>query len=65
MDESHYIEPDVNIPEFSPKQVIALYLKFKPEPFCYVSTINYPWIIAFHIWPPKNFITLSVIRWYD
>ena len=49
MDESHYIEPDVNIPEFSPKQVIALYLKFKPEAFCYVSTINYPWIIVFHI----------------
>ena len=48
MDESHCIEPDVNTPEFSPKQIIALYLKFKPEAFYYVSTI-YPWIIVFHV----------------
>ena len=45
MDVSHCIEPGVNIgvdiPEFSPKQIIALYLKFNPEAFCYVSTINY------------------------
>ena len=39
MDERHCIEPDVNIPEFSPKQIIALHLKFKPEAFCYVSSI--------------------------
>ena len=35
MDESHCMEPDVNTPEFSPKQITALYLKFKPEAFCY------------------------------
>ena len=36
MDESHCTEPDVNTPEFSPKQIIALYLKFNPEAFCYL-----------------------------
>ena len=60
------MEPDVNTPEFSPKQIIALYLKFKPEAFCkrsmLVSTINYPWIIVFHIRPLMNFVTLSVIN---
>ena len=37
MDESHCMEPDVNTPEFSSKQITASYLKFKPEAFCYVS----------------------------
>ena len=37
MDESHCMEPDVNTPEFSPKQIIALYSKFEPEAFYYRS----------------------------
>ena len=39
MDESHCMEPDVNTPEFSPKQTIALYLKFKPDEFFYRSML--------------------------
>ena len=30
------MEPDVNTPEFSPKQIISLYLKFKPEALSYL-----------------------------
>ena len=60
MDESHCIEPYVDTPEFSPKQIIALYLKFQQEALyaIYVGCINYPWIIAFHFWPLMNFIVL-------
>ena len=53
MNESHCLEPDVNTAGYYHKQIIALYLKFKRGgifAIC-VSTINYPWIIVFHIWP--------------
>ena len=53
MDESHCMGPDIYTPEFSPKQIIALYLKFKPDAFCYLCWY-YPWITFFHIWPPKS-----------